>query len=61
MTDKFTGYYNQLMIDGRFMLLSSTDLTSIPQWNKRKMPGLKLDWYFEDENGQRVEIVPEKK
>ena len=36
------------------------DQSTFDQWDNRRMTGLTIDWHFEDENGDRVEIVPEK-
>ena len=50
----------------RQMALSITlrryiDAVSLAQWDNRRMTGFTLDWHYEDENGTKVDVEPERK
>ena len=54
---KFTGLRNYLYLKFK----RNIDQISLDQWTDKRMTGMAAKWYFEDENGDKVEVDQEHK
>ena len=55
--DSIKGYNPKIII--KFLRDSNQQITD--QWSNKRMTGYSVEWYYESENGSKLEITPDKK